>query len=99
MLKKLKEKEFPLLGRKRITYELDHTGTATPSKKVVFDEVVSEAKSKPELTSVRHIFTGFGTQKSKVIVNFYEDEKILKFLETPKGKKEKKIKEEKSKDK
>jgi len=94
MLKKLKEKEFPLLGRKRITYELEHTGTATPSKKVVFDEVVLEAKSKPELTSVRHIFTKFGTQKSKVIVNIYDDEKTLKFIETPKGKK---TKEEKPK--
>src|SRR3989338_4743668 len=94
MLKKLKEKEFPLLGRTRITYELDHSGKSTPSKESVKSTVVSESKKPAELTSVRHIFTKFGTQKSKVIVHYYDDEKTLKFIETPKGKK---TKEEKPK--
>ena len=51
MLKKLKEKEFPLLGRKRITYELEHTGTATPSKKVKENVkiVVSDLKERKKL--------------------------------------------------
>lgn len=99
MLKKLKEKEFPLLGRKRITFEVDHTGTSTPSKELIKTEVVKETDVKPELVSIKHIYTNFGQQKSKVIVNIYEDEKNLKFLETPKGKKEKKAKKKKKKDK
>jgi len=91
MLKKLKEKEFPLLGRTRITYELDHSGKSTPSKESVKSTVVSESKKPAELTSVRHIFTKFGTQ------NYYNDEKTLKFLETSKGKKDSKPKEAKAK--
>ena len=75
------------MGRKRILFEVEHHGTATPSKEVIKNEVIKLANSSPELVSVKHIYTNFGQQKSKVIANIYEDEKTLKFLETPKGKK------------
>ncbi len=40
--------------------------------------------------SIRHIYSKFGVQKSKVIAHLYEDENLLKTLEPKKGKKEQK---------
>ena len=95
MLKKLKEMEFPLLGRSRIVFEVDHAGSSTPKKETIKSEVAKETKVNPELVSIKHIYSNFGLQKAKVIAHIYKDEKTLKFLETPKGKKEKKVKKKK----
>lgn len=86
-LKKIKEHENILLQRRRLTFEIDHTGQATPSKAFLKEEIAKQTKAEPNLIAIRHIFTNFGMQKSKVIANIYEDEKILKLLEPPKGKK------------
>jgi|SRR3989344_2326737 len=86
-LKVLKENEFPLLGRKRITIEVEHVSSATPSRAQLKEEIAKKYDAKPETVAIRHIFTKFGMNKSKVITHIYEDEKNLKFLEPPKGKK------------
>lgn len=87
MLKKVKELEYPLLNRKRINYEFEHNGKSTPSRKELKEEIAKKLNVDISLIVIRHIFTGFGMQKSKIIVNVYEDEKTLKLLEPPKGKK------------
>lgn len=86
----LKEKAMPLLARKRINFEIDHAEKATPSRADLKVQVSQQLNVKPELVSIRHIYPKFGQNKSKVVVHVYEDEKRLKFLETPKGKKAKK---------
>ena len=86
MLKKLKTHEYPLLQRKSITYEIEHLKQATPSKKVLQEQVAKNLNVEPNLVSIRNVYTNFGMQKSQIIANIYEDEKNLKFLETPKGK-------------
>lgn len=85
--KNIKETEMKLLGRKRVKFEIEHHGQTTPSKNKVKEEIASKYNTKPELVSIRHIYTRFGVPKVKVIAHIYDDEKILKFLETPKGKK------------
>ena len=89
---KVKEIEMPLLTRKRISFELENQGQATPSRNTIKEEIAKKYKTKPELVSIKHIYTRFGLQKAKIIAHIYKDEKTLKYLETPKGKKEKKKK-------
>ena len=84
---KLKETEMPLLARKRIRFELEHPNAPTPTKAMLKEEIAKKYNTKPELVAIRHVYTRFGLQKAKIIANIYEDEKTLKYLEPPKGKK------------
>ncbi len=84
---KLKEIDMPLLARKRVKFELDHPNTSTPSKTMLKEEIAKKYKTQPELVAIRHVYTRFGLQKARVIAHIYQDEKTLKFLEPPKGKK------------
>lgn len=86
-LENLKEKEVTLLGRKRVRFELEHQGQSTPTKISIKEEIAKKYNTKPELVAIRHIYSKFGSTKAKVIAHIYNDEKSLKFLEPPKGKK------------
>lgn len=86
-MKVISQKEMPLLARKRITFEIDHVESATPSRQAIKSKIAEHFSAKPELVSIRHIYPKFGQHTSKVIAHIYQDEKTLKFLETPKGKK------------
>ncbi len=86
-MQKLKETEMPLLARKRIKFELEHPGTSTPNKINLKETIANKYKTKPELVAIRHVYTRFGSQKARVIAHIYDDEKVLKYLEPPKGKK------------
>lgn len=86
-MQKLKEIEMPLLSRKRIKFELEHFGNSTPSKSSLKEEIAKKYNTKPEFIAIRHIYTRFGQTKARVIAHIYQDEKTLKFLEPPKGKK------------
>jgi small subunit ribosomal protein S24e len=86
-MKVLSEKEMPLLARKRIKFEVLHPETSTPKKENLKADVAKQYNVAPELVSIRHVYGKFGRQKSKIIAHIYKDEKTMKFLETPKGKK------------
>ncbi len=86
-IEKAKEVEMPLLARKRIKFDLEHPSAPTPSRAVLKEEIAKKYGTKPELIAIRHVYTKFGLQTAKVIANIYEDEKTLKYLEPPKGKK------------
>jgi len=86
-LENLKETDMPLLARRRIKFELEHQSNPTPAKEFLKGEIAKKYETKPELVAIRHVFTKFGSQTSKIIANIYQDEKTLKFLEPPKGKK------------
>ncbi len=83
----LKQSEMPLLKRRRVTFEYAHQGEATPKKAMIKEEVAKALKAAPELLNVRHIYTHYGNNVSKIIVHVYEDVKHLALLEPPKGKK------------
>ena len=76
----VKEKETPLLSRKRVTAWVYKEG-ATPSRPSIRDELAKKMKIKPELVSIRHVYTRFGKQESKVIAHVYNDEETLLRLE------------------
>ena len=86
-MKILSEKELPLLTRKRVKFEILHPESSTPSKANLKDAVAKKYNVAPELVSIRHVYGKFGTESSKIIAHIYKDEKTLKFLEPPKGKK------------
>ncbi len=75
-----KEMEAPLLARKRVTLIAEFEG-ATPSRKDFLKEVARKLKSDEKLTVIRHIYSKFGRQKAKVIVNVYENADAMKRLE------------------
>ena len=86
-IKILEEVESKLLGIKRLVVEVDHTARATPKREDIKNHLAKKYSVEPNLVAVRHIFTNFGMNTSKVVVNIYNNEKDLKFLEPPKGKK------------
>ncbi|MBI5880547.1 hypothetical protein HZB90_00280 [archaeon] len=97
----LKERETPLLSRKRCTLDVHFKG-ATPSRKQIRDEIAKKLKADPELTVVRHIYTRHGVEKARVITNIYtKKEDMVKFedkglLEKHSEKKEEKAEEKKA---
>ncbi|MFW6220637.1 MAG: hypothetical protein ACOC3X_03085, partial [Nanoarchaeota archaeon] len=79
----IKEKETPLLSRKRVTAWVYSEGV-TPTRKKVCVQLSKHLKVKPELTIIRHIYTRFGQEKAKVIAHIYDDVNVLKRLELKK---------------
>ncbi|MDO8643178.1 MAG: hypothetical protein Q7R76_06405 [Candidatus Woesearchaeota archaeon] len=81
----LKERETPLLARKRVTLEATYDA-ATPSRVDLTKAVAKKVGADEKLVSVRHIYTRFGKRKARIIAHIYADEKDLKLLEgKPKG--------------
>lgn len=76
----LKEKESPLLARKRITLSSTFTG-ATPSRLELAKAVAKVTGAKPEQVVVRHVYTKFGKPEAKVICHLYERTEDLERLE------------------
>ena len=76
----VKEKESPLLSRKRVTLSATFTG-ATPSRLELAQEVAKLTKTKPEHVVVRHIYTRFGKGEAKVICHCYEKVEDMERLE------------------
>ncbi|MEK6948453.1 MAG: hypothetical protein AABX19_04410 [Nanoarchaeota archaeon] len=86
-IKILEEIESKLLGIKRLVLEVDHASNATPKREDIKNQIAKKYSVEANLVAVRNIFTNFGMNTSKVLVNIYNSEKDLKFLEPPKGKK------------
>jgi ribosomal protein S24E len=80
-------KNEELLGRKEVTFDLHFAGTATPKKEDVKAELAKKYNTKPENVAVRKMEASFGEHSAHVVSIIYEDEKVLKELEVPKGKK------------
>ena len=96
-MKKLYEKEMPLLHRKRVAFELTHPNKATPSRAQLKQDIAKHIKSKENLIAIRHIFTKYGAGHSKVIAHVYDDENIKNKLDPLKKKEQKKAKKEEPK--
>ena len=86
-MKQTYEKEHALLGRKRYTFEIEHQGQSTPKKIELKEQLAKKLGVDAAKISIIEVHTNYGSNISNVSVHVYEDEKLLKFLETPKGKK------------
>ena len=75
-MKLIKEQDMPLLGRKRLTYLVEHKGQKTPARLTLRDQVAKAHKVEPDHVSIRHVYQKFGSGISKVIANIYSDTKI-----------------------
>ena len=76
----VKEKETPLVSRKRVTAWINHTGR-TPSRVEILSGLSKKLKVDKELISIRHIYTRFGEQRVKLIIHVYNDKDSLVKLE------------------
>jgi len=66
----LKERDMPLLSRKRYTLQATFKGP-TPTRAEILAAVSKKVKSEPGLTVVKHIYNKFGIEKAKVIAHAY----------------------------
>lgn len=91
------DKENKLLSRRRVAFEVAHEKTSTPKKEDLKKEIAKHLKTDENLIVIKHVYSKFGMNKSKIIANVYEDEKLLKTLESKKEKVKKDGKEESKK--
>jgi len=75
-----KERDTPLLSRKRVTITAEYEG-ATPSRNDLRKEIAKKINAKENLVVLKHIYTRFGSQKAKIIAHVYNNEEDLKKLE------------------
>src|SRR3989344_8301074 len=76
----LKERETPLLSRKRVTLEAGYEG-ATPSRLKFKDAIAKKLNVKGDMVIIKHIYTRYGLQKAKIIAHIYSNQKDLKRFE------------------
>ena len=97
-LKLLKERETPLLSRKRVTFEATFKGP-TPTRDAIQEAVSKALKTDKELTIIKHIYTRYGLEKTKIIAHIYskkedmqryEEKSVLKKHEKKEAPKEEK---------
>jgi len=76
----LKEKDMKLLSRKRVVLMVDNNG-ATPSRSEMIKQVAKKYSTKPENVIIKHVYSQFGSTKTKIIVNIYSDSEKMKAFE------------------
>ena len=96
-LKIIYDKENKLLPRRRVAFEVAHEKAYTPKKEDLKKEIAKFLKTEENLIVMKHVYSKFGVDKSKVIIHVYEDEKLLKKLDSKKEKVKKDGKEESKK--
>lgn len=77
----IKEKETPLLNRKRVTLNYVSQDKKTLSRKDAVKEVSKKLGCKEDQVAIRHIYTQFGSQSSKIIAHVYKDAKTMEKYE------------------
>lgn len=75
-----KQRETPLLSRKRVTFTIEYEGT-TPSRLDVRKELAKKLGVDESLVVIKHIYGRYGIKKSKVIANVYTNLDELKKVE------------------
>ncbi|MFC1690900.1 30S ribosomal protein S24e [Nanoarchaeota archaeon] len=98
----LKERDTPLLSRKRLTFSVNYD-KSTPSRIDLRKEIAKKIKAEEKFVILKHIYTRFGQQWAKVIAHVYNNEEELNKFENKKlvakhsGKKEEKAETETAK--
>ncbi len=89
-MKILKEREFPLLKRKRVACMFEFTGP-TPSIVQFRDSLSSKFKVDKGLVAIRHVYQRFGKPTAKVIAHIYSDKAYKEKLEKTKAAEKKEV--------
>lgn len=82
----VKEREMPLLNRKRVSLDANYAGSKTPSSDEVKKVLAKKLGVSEELVAIRHIYQRFGSGKAKIIAHIYDKVEDLKALEKKKVK-------------
>ena len=76
----IKEKDMKLLSRKRVIFMIDNK-KGTPSRVDLVKEIAKNYKANEELIVIKHIYSQFGKNKTKLIVHIYEDKEKMDLFE------------------
>ncbi len=87
-IKKIEEKENPILKRKDLLLMLDHKGEATPSANETTDMIAKKFKGDAKKTEIVYMFSEKGKAKTKVKAFIWEDKIVEKSEEKKPEKKE-----------
>jgi small subunit ribosomal protein S24e len=77
-----KERETPLLSRKRYVFDLTFEG-ATPSRDKIRDAVAKKVNADRDLTIIKHVYNRYGAEKAKVFAHVYGTKEDMKRIEEP----------------
>lgn len=66
-------KENPLMDRREVEAKVNHENEATPSKEDVLSRLAAERGLNKNNVDVKHVYTGFGRQESKAIIQINEE--------------------------
>ena len=80
-LELIKEKETPLLERKRVSLTYNSQDGKTPSRKQILKEVAKKVGGNADAIAIRHIYTKFGETAVKIIAHVYKDAKTMQKYE------------------
>ncbi len=95
----ISETDAPLMSRKRLDFEINYSGSRTPSKEEVRKAIAAAQKVKEELVVVKHIYPAFGSSKAKVIAHVYNALQDVQKFEPKKKEKKAETVAEKPKEK
>jgi ribosomal protein S24E len=89
----ISDKENPFLKRKELQINIEHEGSATPSKAELQQALAAEFKKEVEQVDIRDIFSDSGISSSKSRIFLWEEKRVADLSKVVKE--EKKPKEEK----
>lgn len=75
-----KERDTPLLSRKRYTFDMTFKGS-TPSRNDIRTAVAKQLKADEDLTIIKHVYTRYGAEKARVIAQVYNSVDEMKKIE------------------
>ena len=86
----LKQRDYPLLKRKRVSCMCDFTGP-TPSIIQFKESLASKLKVNKDLIAIRHVYQRFGKTRAKVLAHIYETKEYKESLEKLKSAEKKEL--------
>ena len=89
-----KERDTPLLSRKRYVFNMTFEGP-TPSRKDIRAAVAKKVNADKELTIIKHVYTRYGVERAKVFAHVYGTKEDMMKIEEPGVLKKHQKKEEK----
>src|SRR3989344_4089306 len=92
-MKILKQEQHELLQRNYLEVEIEHGNNKTPTKDEALKYLAENLKVNSELIKIKAIFTKYGGNTSRIIVNVYNSLESLRAIEE--FRKKQKIKKEK----
>ncbi len=81
-VKIIRQSANELLKRKEVSFEVEHRGAATPSKRDIRSKLAALLAAKEELLIVDSYFSNVGAGLSSGVARLYSDEKMLASAES-----------------